>query len=151
MPQIIPFTSNYQREFKQLNMEWLEHYGLVESHDLEILDDPQGTVIGGGGKIYLVKIGDKIVGTAGLWKEDEESYELIKMAVDPLYRGRGISRLLMDHCLMEAKKLNAKKVFLYSNSQLTTALKLYEKYGFKFIEPKNSPFSTADVKMELYL
>jgi GNAT superfamily N-acetyltransferase len=73
------------------------------------------------------------------------------MAVAPSARGKGISRLLMEQCLGKAKQLNAICILLYSNSQLKTAIALYEKYGFKHIPVTDSPFVTADVKMELYL
>jgi putative acetyltransferase len=151
MIELIAYKDQYQPEFKQLNMEWLEKYNLTESHDLEILNDPEGTVIAGGGCIFLAMDGEKVVGTAGLWKENADEYELIKMAVDPVYRGQGISKLLVEHCLQEATMRKAKKVILYSNSQLKTALGLYEKYGFHHVAVTGAPFLTADVKMELVL
>lgn len=151
MIEIIPYQNKYQPDFKRLNLEWLDKYNLTESHDLEILEDPDGTVIARGGCIFLAKEGDEIVGTAGLWKEDDEQYELVKMTVDPAYRGKGISKLLLDKCLAEAKQLNAGRVILFSNSQLKTALKLYEQYGFRHVAVEHSPFVTADVKMELVL
>lgn len=151
MIKLINYSSQYQPDFKRLNLEWLDKYNLTESHDLEILDDPQGTVIAKGGCIFLALDGEKVTGTAGLWKESETEYELVKMAVDPDYRGQGISKLLLDRCLSEARKLKAAKIILYSNSQLTTALGLYEKYGFRHVEVKDAPFLTADVKMELSL
>ncbi len=149
MITIVPYEDRYQPDFKRLNMEWLEKYGLLETHDLEILDDPKGAVIDSGGCIFLVMDDDKVIGTAGLWKENDEEYELIKMFVYPAYRGQGISKLLLDRCLETAREKNAKKVFLYSNSQLQTALKLYTQYGFKHVEVTDAPFVTADVKMEL--
>jgi len=151
MIELINYSNQYQPDFKRLNLEWLDKYNLTESHDLEILDDPQGTVIARGGCIFLALDGEKVIGTAGLWKESETEYELVKMAVDPDYRGQGISKLLLDRCLSEARKLKAVKIILYSNSQLTTALSLYEKYGFRQVEVKDAPFLTADVKMELSL
>jgi ribosomal protein S18 acetylase RimI-like enzyme len=151
MITIIAFDNKYQPDFKRLNLEWLDKYNLTESHDLEILDDPQGRVIAGGGCIFLAMNGKQVIGTAGLWKENNEEYELIKMAVDPEYRGQGISKILLDRCLEEARKQNAKKIFLYSNSQLQTALKLYGKYGFRHVLVADAPFATADVKMELIL
>ena len=149
MIELVPYDNKYKADFKQLNIVWLDKYGLTESHDLEVLDDPEGTVIARGGLIFLAKEGEVVVGTAGLWKENEEEYELIKMAVAPEWQGKGISKILLDRCLQEAKALHAKKVFLYSNSQLKTALSLYTKYGFKHVDPSNAPFQTADVKMEL--
>lgn len=151
MIELINYSDQYQPDFKRLNLEWLDKYNLTESQDLEILDDPQGTVIAGGGCIFLAIEDDKVIGTAGLWKESTDEYELIKMAVDPNYRGQGISKLLLDRCLAAAKLLQAKKIILYSNSQLLTALKLYEKYGFTHVDAAGSHFLTADVKMELSL
>ncbi|MEO6613433.1 MAG: GNAT family N-acetyltransferase [Chitinophagaceae bacterium] len=151
MVAIINYDRSHQQDFKRLNKEWLDKYNLMETHDLEILDDPDGTVIAGGGVIFLATDKGKVVGTAGLWKENETDYELIKMAVDPVYQGQGISRILLDQCLAAARKRKAQKIFLYSNSQLTTALSLYEKYGFQYVPVTNAPFLTADVKMELPL
>jgi putative acetyltransferase len=151
MIKVVNYDSSHHPEFRRMNMEWLEKYGLLESHDMEILDDPEGTVIGRGGCIFIAIDGTKMVGTAGLWRETEKEYELIKMAVVPGYRGQGIGKMLLDKCLEEARKRRAEKIFLFSNSQLTTALGLYEKYGFSHVPVTDAPFKTADVKMELIL
>jgi putative acetyltransferase len=149
--EIIAYQNKYQPDFKRLNLAWLDKYGLTESHDLVILDDPQGTVIGRGGQIFLAMQEGNVVGTAGLWKKNDKEYELVKMAVDPAYQGRGISKVLLDRCLDEARKLKAEKIFLFSNSQLHAALKLYEKYGFRNIAVTDTALLTADVKLELSL
>ena len=151
MIEIIDYGDKYHEDFKRLNLVWLEKYKLTESHDLEILNDPQGTVIGRGGYIFLAMDENKVIGTAGISKEDDEVYELVKMTVDPAYQGQGISKILLNHCLEKARELGARKVFLFSNSQLQTAIKLYTKYGFRHIDAANSPLLTADVKMELVL
>jgi ribosomal protein S18 acetylase RimI-like enzyme len=151
MIQIISYEDKYQPDFRRLNLEWLDKYHLTESHDLEILDDPMGTVIAGGGSVFLAMHGDEVVGTAGLLKSNEEEYELIKMAVDPGYRGQGISKLLLEKCIDEARERKAEKVILFSNSQLQTAINLYKKYGFEHVPVVSAPFLTADIKMELSL
>jgi GNAT superfamily N-acetyltransferase len=84
-------------------------------------------------------------------KEEEGVYELVKMAVTESYRGKGISRLLIERCLYKAREIGAKKVTLFSNHQLERAIGLYEKYGFNHVEVVNSPMETADVRMELIL
>ena len=151
MFDIISYESKYHPDFKRLNLEWLEHYQLTETLDLKILDNPQQYILDGGGCLFLAIDGAKVIGTTGLAKEHEGVYELVKMAVDPQYRGRGIGKQLLDRCLEEARMYNAKKVFLFSNSQLLVALKLYEQYGFRHIDASDSPMLTADVKMELNL
>ncbi|WP_315815430.1 hypothetical protein [Paraflavitalea speifideaquila] len=47
--------------------------------------------------------------------------------------------------------MESQKLTLFSNSQLKTAIGLYEKYGFRHVKVEHSPFATADVKMELDL
>jgi ribosomal protein S18 acetylase RimI-like enzyme len=73
------------------------------------------------------------------------------MAVAPAFRGKGISKMLIEKCLNKARELNAQKIFLYSNSQLIPAITLYKKYGFVHVDASNSPLLTADIKMELIL
>ena len=151
MIEIIPYESKYQPDFKRMNLEWLDRYGLTESHDLEILDHPEETVIARDGRLFLAKDGENIIASLGIARVDKESFELIKMYVDPAYRGRGIGKNLLELCIAEAKKAGAKKLILFSNSQLTNALTLYKKYGFRHVEVTGTPLVTADVKMELEL
>ena len=149
--RVIDYRDEYQPVFKQLNLEWLDHYDLTESHDLEVLNDPRETILNKGGVIYLASCDEMIVGSAALMKENEGVYQLAKMAVTKDFRGRGISRLLIDKCLEKAGEFHARKIILFSNHLLQTAIGLYEKYGFKHVDAKDSPFKTADIKMELEL
>jgi|SRR5215470_11278809 len=149
MIEIIIYSEQYAGDFRELNLEWLNRYDLAESHDLEIINDPQKTILDRGGVIYLAKSGAKIIGTAGLVTAGEGVFELVKMAVSPAFQGRGVAKMLLEKCLDTARKLKARKIFLYSNSQLTPAITLYKKYGFTHIDASNSPYATADVKMEL--
>jgi len=147
--EIIGYDEKFHADFKRMNLEYLDKYNLTESHDMIILDNPEETVIGRGGFLWLAKAGEEIVGTVGIMPEGHGIFELIKMCVAESWRGRGISKLLMETCLQKVKELGGKKLFLFSNHQLQTALKLYTKYGFKNVEVTDSPFETADVKMEL--
>jgi predicted N-acetyltransferase YhbS len=42
------------------------------------------------------------------------------MCVAESWRGRGISKLLMDTCLQKVKELGGEKLILFSNHQLQT-------------------------------
>ncbi|MEJ8844264.1 GNAT family N-acetyltransferase [Lacibacter sp. H375] len=151
MVEIISYRDEWHDAFRQLNLEWLDKFNLCEEADMLVLNDPQGTILDKGGAIYLAKAGDEIVGTAALVPEGHNVYELAKMSVTEQWQGKGISKLLLESCLQKAEELSAVKIELFSNHQLKNALKLYEKYGFEYIEMKDSPFETADIKMELNL
>jgi GNAT superfamily N-acetyltransferase len=146
---VIDFDPQYREAFKKLNLAWLEKYGLTEEADIVMLNQSQQQILDPGGFIFLAKSGDEIVGTVALIRETPQQYELVKMAVAENYQGRGISRLLMDRCLQAARNAGARRVYLQSNSQLTTAIRLYEKYGFRHIPVKDAHYLTADVMMEL--
>ena len=149
MVSIIEFELKYAEDFKKLNLEWLDKYELTEEADLLMLNDPLKQIIDTGGCIFLAKDGETIVGSAALIKETSTQYELAKMAVATDYRGRGISNILIETCLDKAREMGAKRLYLVSNSQLTTAVALYTKYGFKHIPVIDAHYVTADVMMEL--
>ena len=149
--KIINYADEHAGIFKDLNLEWLEKYNLTESHDLEVINDPRGTIIERGGVIFLAEATDGVVGSAALAKTGQGEYELAKMAVAPRWQGKGISKLLIEKCLNTAKEMGAERVTLFSNHQLQTAIHLYEKYGFRHEDVSDTPYQTADVKMELIL
>ena len=151
MITIIEYEEKHHEDFRRLNLEWLEKYNLAETHDLQILDDPKKMILDGGGVIYMAQADQQIVGSSALIRKTDDVYELAKMAVTKQWQGKGLSKQLIEKCLDTARSRNAKKLTLYSNSQLQPALKLYAKYGFYYISAENSPFVTADVQMELIL
>src|ERR1700759_5489630 len=102
MAVIIDYDHLYHKDFQRLNLEWLEKFNLVESHDLEILDHPLENVIDRGGFLFLLKEGDAIIGTAGIFKINDTEYELIKMSVSTKYRGRKFGELLLEKCIAKA-------------------------------------------------
>lgn len=148
---IVAFRQEDAADFRTINLEWLDKYGLTEAPDLLVLNDPQGEIIDKGGAIFLAKSEGVVVGTAALMKETPIQYELVKMGVVDAYKGKGISKMLMEACLQQANVFGAKRVYLQSNSQLKTAIGLYEKYGFKHIPVQDAHYVTADVMMELLL
>ena len=151
MAVIIDYEDQYLKDFQRLNLEWLEKFNLVESHDLEILHHPRENVIDRGGSIFLLKDNDAIIGSAGIFKINDKEYELIKMSVAPEHRGKKFGDMLLEKCIVKAKEMKASKLILFSNSNLQTAIRLYEKFGFIHVEVVDAPFETADIKMELEL
>lgn len=64
--------------------------------------------------------------------------DLFRMYVSPKYRGKGISKLLIEHLLERVKQLQGiEQITLFVIAENTVARSLYEKFGFKTygIEP----------------
>lgn len=79
---------------------------------------------------FLVEEEDKILGYASLIVVCEDA-EVGNIAVDFPFRGKGISKLLMDAMLQRAKSLGATHCFLEVRVSNVVAIALYEKYGYE--------------------
>lgn len=74
-----------------------------------------------------------LVGHAALrWFED--SLEVKRVFVDPAYRGRGISKLIMRELERIARELGARSLILQTGNLQIEAITLYEKLGYLSIE-----------------
>ena len=149
--EIIKFKEEYCDDLKRLSYEWLEKYVSVEPEDKKILDNPKGIIIDKGGHIFFAKYGKEIVGTVSLIKVDENTFELAKLAVTEKYQGLKIGKSLIEKCLQTSKQQNIKKIILYTNTKLISAIRLYIKYGFKEIPLINNKYIESDLKMEIEL
>lgn len=151
MLHIVPLDTTNQHHLKRLNVAWLEKYFYVEPNDIVQLSEPQKEIIDKGGYTFFATYQNKTVGTVSLLKVDNETYELSKMAVDNDFQGLGIGRQLMHHALTHAEILRAKKLILFTNTKLKSAISLYTKFGFKPVPVLKSSYARSNYKMELYL
>jgi DNA-binding MarR family transcriptional regulator/N-acetylglutamate synthase-like GNAT family acetyltransferase len=147
---IVPFSEQYADDFGRINYEWLHMYFKVEPHDYEMLDNPKSYIIDKGGQIFFALCDGFVVGTVALIKQDNNGYELAKMGVSPMYKGKKIGEKLLVHALDYIQQVGEKRVYLESNSSLEAALSLYRKAGFTEVEPDpNTPYQRCDIRMEL--
>ena len=149
--EIIPFEPQYSTHFYDLNVEWLEKFFYVEPYDKKVLSNPKKYIIDTGGFIFFVKLNDKIIGTVALINQ-QDFFELSKMAISPKHQGLKIGQQLMDYCIDFAKQQNWKSITLYSHRKLVPAINLYKIIGFEEVElEKESHYERSDIKMKLEL
>jgi N-acetylglutamate synthase-like GNAT family acetyltransferase len=148
MVEIIEFTNELKAPIKTLNYEWLEKYFRVEKGDFISLSNPKENIIDKGGFIYYAKLNNEIVGTVSLLKKTDTIFELGKMAVSKKAQGFNVGTILLEHSLNIAKQKQIKKLILYSNTILKSAIHLYKKYGFIEIELEIGLYERANIKME---
>lgn len=146
-----PQNAIHLESFKRINYEWIERYFKVEPLDMESLENPDTFYINKGGLVLLAEYLGTIVGTSALKPMTQDSMELSKMGVDNSAKGLGIGELLGQAIIDEARKMELKRLYLETNSRLLPALNLYQKLGFKTVKDFSSPYSRADVAMELFL
>jgi len=148
---IVGFKSDYSKFFYDLNIEWLKTYFYVEPFDEEVLSKPGKYIIDKGGYIFFYKLNDEIVGTVALMPIDDNNngYELTKMAVSPKHRGHKIGQKLMQHCIDFAKTHQFNKLLLYSSTVLENAIYIYRKYGFIEVPlEEDNHYERSNIKME---
>lgn len=149
--RIIPYESTYRNDFRDLNLAWIARYFTVEAKDREYLEDPEGRIIDKGGSILLAQeAGGAVIGCVSLIPYASEVFELAKMAVHESAQGRGVGLKLIDAAIDRARSLGARAVYLESNSTLGSALRLYERAGFKHLSPElrpDSPYTRCNVYM----
>ena len=146
---IIDFQDNFEKDFYDLNIEWLEYFFQVEEYDYKVLSNSKKYIINKGGKIFFAESAGNIIGTVALMPtKNKLVFELTKMAVKPEYRNKGIGKKLLKKCINYSKSNNHSSIILYSNKKLNNAIHLYRKFGFKEIRMgKKSPYLRANIKM----
>lgn len=85
---------------------------------------------------YVVEENGKVLGGGGVKQlkgAQNDTCELQKMYFHPDVRGKGFGKKMFDLCIKAAKEFNYKFCYLESASQLKSAIKLYEKNGFKHL------------------
>ena len=89
------------------------------------------------GSIYFVALmDDELVGGGGIYPSDglpNGTCELVKMYLLPEARGIGLGKRIIEECLAFAKENGYSQVYIESMPELENALKVYEKFGFKYI------------------
>lgn len=88
--------------------------------------------------IYFVAFDDdKIIGGAGIYPTEglpNDTCELVKMYLLSQYRGMGIGKALIEKCIANAKDFGYKNIYLETTPELSSAIKMYEKFDFNLIE-----------------
>ena len=115
-------------EFKA-NKPGTVYYDETTDHLFELFQKP--------GSIYYVALmDDELVGGGGIYPSDglpNGICELVKMYLLPEARGIGLGKRIIEECLAFAKENGYSQVYIESMPELENALKVYEKFGFKYI------------------
>lgn len=86
---------------------------------------------------YVAVLENRIVGGGGIYPTNglpADTCELVKMYLSPAVRGRGLGKMLIEKCLAFAAKAGYRKVYLETMPELKQAVKVYEKFGFEYLD-----------------
>jgi len=86
---------------------------------------------------FIAESDGKIVGGCGLFPTiglPEGCVELVKLYVNKGHRHTGLGKQLMGKTILAAKNFGFNSLYLETMPELSNAIKLYEKLGFKTID-----------------
>ena len=105
-------------------------YDPTTDHLYELFQKP-------GSIYYIAELDGNIVGGGGIYPSDglpPFTCELVKMYLKPEGRGIGLGRTLIAKCIEFAEHSSYKNIYIETMPELKRALKVYEKFGFKYLK-----------------
>ena len=149
----IKFAYKYRDEVKLLFTEYtkmlvendpkFQEYLDLQNYDDE-LDHLEAKYGLPDGRLYLLFCEGKAAGCIGLRKIDEESCELKRLYVRPVFRNQGLGRALMEKIINDAREVGYSQILLDTLPFLESAIWMYRSFGFYEIESyNNSPMDTS--------
>ncbi len=102
--------------------------------------------------LWVAEEDEVIMGTCGIFPTEglPENYaELVKFYLAPHARGKGIGKKLFEKSLRSAVDLGYTKIYIESFPQFSTAIGIYEKYGFNYLDQPlgNSGHTSCNIWM----
>ncbi|WP_426036000.1 GNAT family N-acetyltransferase [Brevundimonas sp. DC300-4] len=147
--EILPYRPDHAAAWIALNEYWILDGGYaIEAKDRLVLDDPDGSILSGGGVIFIAERDGEAIGCCSLILMPDGGYEVGKMAVAADGQGLGLGRRLLDACAAHARSAGAPRLYLETNSAQTHAIALYRRFGFVDLPPQPTPYARCNVWME---
>ena len=126
-PLIRRFEPGDAAGFRALVEAVLGEYGFVPDPLLEAdLRDPLASY----DAVWVAADGEDVVGSAAVRRCGAGELELKRMYLDPIYRGRGLGRALLEEALSWARANGMSSVVLDTSEAMAEAQRLYESAGF---------------------
>jgi GNAT superfamily N-acetyltransferase len=154
MTKIVPVKSGEPVEtVRTLFREYRESLGVdlcFQGFEVELAGLP-GDYAPPTGRLFLALEEESPSGCVGIRKISDETCELKRLYVRPLYRGKGIGRQLVREAVKDARRIGYLRMRLDTLPTMKRAQQLYISMGFKPIPPyRDNPVPGADfLELEL--
>jgi GNAT superfamily N-acetyltransferase len=142
--QILPATENDLQAMARLaGLIWRAHYpGIISSEQIEYMLAKMYSLETLREDIHLRAIryerllaGGELSGFAAYGPtERSETFKLHKIYLHPAWQGRGLGRLLLEHCANAVRGLGANRLTLTVNKRNSKAIAAYQRTGFTITE-----------------
>lgn len=99
---------------------------------------------------FVLEVNKKFAGYIGTWIEEEHS-EIINFLVLEEYQGNGFGSMMLDFVINLVKSVNVPNISLEVRKSNEKAIKLYEKYGFKYSHTREKYYKNGEDALVLIL
>lgn len=103
------------------------------------------------GRLYLLLVDNQPAGCIGLRKIDDENCELKRMYIRPQFRRQGLADLLLRQLISDARKIGYRRILMDTFPFLETAIRLYQRHGFREVPSYNGSPMEELIYMQLDL
>lgn len=83
------------------------------------------------GAFFVVRDGERVVGSVGVDRTDDDIAELHRLYLDPVLRGRGLGNALVETVLGWCRDSGVTRLVLWSDTRFAHAHRLYLRHGFR--------------------
>lgn len=83
------------------------------------------------GAFFVVREGERVVGSVGVDRTDDDIAELHRLYLDPVLRGRGLGNALVETVLGWCRDSGVTRLVLWSDTRFAHAHRLYLRHGFR--------------------
>jgi GNAT superfamily N-acetyltransferase len=102
-------------------------FTLKPNTELLVAVSPEGKIAG-----TVVYFGDmQYYGSGGRAANEKNAAGFRLLAVDPLLRGNGVGKLLVNYCINKARKQGFAQLIIHTTMAMQTAWTMYANLGFK--------------------
>lgn len=149
-------TEEDLEKVNQLNWEYLSW--CIEQYRILIGEEPdinkyyahsladQESFMSETGRLLLAKENDEIGGVACLKKIRNDTCEIKRLYVQPMFRGKKLGEKLVSRLIDEARAIGYSKILLDTDPYMTKAHSIYRSFGF--VETK--PYSESEMDGDEY-
>lgn len=153
--KIDPITASDDSDIAQIIRQVGAEFGAVGEGfgpgDAEVSAMSQHYAPTRGACYFVARVDGRVVGGGGIapFDSDKGVCELRKLFLLPESRGLGVGRSLLERCLDFAVQAGYSQCYLDSLSTMDAALKLYERFGFNYLDApmEGTPHNRCDVWM----